>query len=183
VQALLNGYKELACRTKGVAHVDQDREDMMKNVAQYIEQARHDPSVSSETIVGIERTLQKKLEQEGQRLEFANLYYRLLAEWTDASSKPMEQSEEKEAELDGSFEHVQKYDLQKLTEKFANVVFNPLETDEVEIDNYLNGLFEDDHAQKLLENMRRDNGSFASRLKMEAKPFDPDTLKNASKRC
>ncbi|KAH5145377.1 hypothetical protein HBH69_181900 [Parastagonospora nodorum] len=181
VKALLDGYKELACSNKGVAHVDEDREDMMKNIAKYIEQAHHDPSVSSETIAGIERTLQKKLEQEGQRLEFANLYYRLLAEWTDASSKPMEQSEEKEASLDGAFEHVQKYDLQKLTEKFASVVFTPLETDEVEIDNYLNGLFEDDHAQRVLKYIREDNAGFASLLKKQTKPFDPDMLKKCIK--
>lgn len=181
VKALLDGYKGLACSNKGVDHIDEDREEMMRNVAQYIEQAHHDPSVSSETIANFERTLQNKLEQEGHRLEFANLYYRLLAEWTDASSKPMEQPEEKEAELDGSFEHVQKYDLQKLTEKFASVVFTPLETDEVGIDNYLNGLFEDDHAQRLLKHISNENAGFASRLKKQAKPFDPDMLKKCIK--
>jgi hypothetical protein len=89
----------------------------------------------------------------------------------------MEQSERKEEELDGSFEHVQKYDLQKLKDKFANVVFTPLHTDEVEIDNYLGALFEDDHAQSLLDGIRQANVKFAKTFKEQAAPFDRHMLR------
>jgi hypothetical protein len=78
------------------------------------------------------------------------LYYRLLGEWTGRNGKPIEQSERNDEDLEGSFEHVQKCNLEKLKEKFASVVFTPLETDEVEIDNYMSNLFKDDHAQELL---------------------------------
>jgi hypothetical protein len=180
-KALLDGYKDLASSNKGVRSVDADRKIFTDNIARYIEQAHHDPSISSETIKGFESTLTKKLQQESQRLEYANLYYRLLAEWTDANSKPMEQSEEKEDELDGSFEHVQKYDLEKLTEKFAGVVFTPLETDETAIGDYLAALFDDDHARNILDEIRKENAALALPMEQQTTPFDSDMLKKCIK--
>ncbi len=177
LQLLLEGFKGLSSSNKGVDYVDNDRIGHARNVERYLEQSYRDPSVSSTIIQGFDKTFRQKLEQESQRFEFADLYYRLLGEWTDTSSKPLEQSEKKEEELDGSFEHVQKYDLQKLKEKFASVVFSPLETDEAEIDLYLNGLFEDDHAADLLQGIREDNTEFARRLKKEVAPFTRDVLK------
>jgi hypothetical protein len=113
------------------------------------------------------RTFKERLDQESSRFDFADLYYYLLGEWTGGRGKPMEQSEHKNEDLDGSFEHVQKYDLQKLKEKFASVAFAPLKTDEVDIGNYLSGLFEDDYAQKLLEGIRNANRTFADQLRQK----------------
>ena len=166
LEVLLSAFKELSTSNKGISYVDQDRKDTTQNTARYLEQSYRDPSVSTTIIQSFERNLEKKLEQESQRFEFANLYYRLLGEWTGANSDPMERSEQKEDELDGSFEHVQKYDLQKLKDKFASVVFTPLHTDEVEIDNYLSALFEDDHAESLLEDIRQANVKFGETFKV-----------------
>ncbi|KAJ4372889.1 hypothetical protein N0V83_003180 [Neocucurbitaria cava] len=179
LEVLLSGFKDLSFSNKGVFYVDEDRTNHARNVARYLEQSYRDPSVSSSIIQGFAGNFRQKLDQESQRFEFADLYYRLLGEWTDASSKPLEQSEQKEEEeeLDGSFEHVQKYDLEKLRDKFAGVVFTPLETDEVEIDNYLASLFQDDHAAKLLEEIRKSNTEFAKELKKRTAPFDSRTLK------
>jgi hypothetical protein len=174
---LLSGYKDLSFSNKGVSYVNEDREDVVQNVDRYLEQTRHDPSVPTCIIRSFEQNIEKKLHQESQRFEFANLYYRLLSEWTDSNSKPMEQSEEEETQLDGSFEHVQQYDLQKLKDKFASVVFTPLETEEVEVDSYLASLFEDDHARGLLDGIRKENASFARRFKEAAAPFDSHMLK------
>jgi hypothetical protein len=175
---LLSGYKDLSPSNKGIYHVDRDRESTAQNTARYLEQSYHDPSTSIAIIENFEHSLKKKLDQESQRFEFANLYYRLLAEWTDAKSKPMEQPEEEESQLDGSFEHVHKYDLQKLKDKFAGVVFTPQETDEVEIDNYLASLFEDSHAQDLLNGIRKETALFAQRLKEDTAPFNGSMLKD-----
>ncbi|KAF2833501.1 hypothetical protein CC86DRAFT_400119 [Ophiobolus disseminans] len=178
---LLSGFNELSTSNKGISYVDQDRKDTAQNTTRYLEQSYSDPSVSATIIQSFERNLEKKLGQESQRFDFANLYYRLLGEWTDANSKPMEQSEQKEEELDGSFEHVQKYDLQRLKDKFASVVFTPLHTEEVEIDNYLGALFEGDHAEGLLEGIRQANVTFAKTFREQVAPFDRFMLQQCIK--
>jgi hypothetical protein len=174
---LLSGYKDLSFSKKGVSYVTQDLENIVQNTVRYLEQTHHDPSIPTSIIRSLERDIEKKLHQESERFKFASLYYRLLSEWTDSDSMPMEQSEEEEPQLGGSFEHVQQYDLQKLKDKFASVVFTPLETDEVEIDTYMADLFEEDHAQGLLDGIRKDNASFARRLKAEVAPFNSQMLK------
>jgi hypothetical protein len=174
---LLAGFKQLSSSNKGIWYLDEDRKKMISNAGRYAEQSFYDPSVSNAVFQQFEGDFRQKLDQESQRFTFAELYYRLLSEWTDTNSKPIEESEKKEEELDGSFELVQKYNLQKLTEKFTNVAFTPSHTDEVEIDQYLSSLFEDDHASALLEKLRKDVGVFAECFKSRATPFDTSVLK------
>lgn len=176
LDTLLSAFKDLSVSNRGVYRVAEDRENHASNVTRYLEQSRRDPSVSETIIQKFEQNFRKKLDQESQRFNFADLYYRLLGEWTDADSKPLQQSEKREEELGGSFEHVQKYDLQKLKDKFAGVVFTALETDELEIDNYLEGLFDDDHSQILLDRIRVKNAKFASELKERSSPFNKTVL-------
>lgn len=177
LKVLLSALQDLIISNKGINYVNQDRKEFAENTTRYLEQSYRDPSVSTSIIRGFKHNLDTKLNQESQRFEFANLYYRLLDEWTDANSKPMEQSERNDDEVGGSFEHVQKYDLQKLKDKFANVVFTPLPTDEAKIDNYLNALFEDDHARSQLERIRDSNLKFARRFKEQAAPFNSSMLR------
>jgi hypothetical protein len=81
LEILLAAFKDLSTSNKGISYVDQDRKDTAQNTARYLEQSYRDPSVSSTIIQSFERNLEKKLDQESQRFEFANLYYRLLSEW------------------------------------------------------------------------------------------------------
>jgi hypothetical protein len=177
LQVLLNGFNQLSSSNKGVWYVDKDRKNMVRNVSRYLEQSYRDPSVSSTMLKGFEGNFLKKLEQESQRFIFADLYYRLLGEWTDAKSGPIGKSEAKEEELDGSFENIQKYTLQNLKEKFGSVVFAPLETDEVEIDAYMNSFFEDDDAASILEGIRTEVASFAREFKARTTPFNIIVIK------
>lgn len=177
LEVLLSGFRDLSSSNKGVFYVDDDRTKQARNIARYLEQSYHDPSVSSTIIKGFERNFRQKLDQESQRFDFADLYYRLLGEWTDADSTPLSQPKSKAEGFAGSYEYVQKYDLQNLTEKFASVVFTPLETDQVEIDNYLSSLFEDDHAQGLLHHIRQANATFAREFRDRASPFNSNVLK------
>ncbi|KAH7385857.1 hypothetical protein BKA66DRAFT_77179 [Pyrenochaeta sp. MPI-SDFR-AT-0127] len=181
LEVLLSGFKNLSSTNKGVFYVDDDRTKQAHNVARYLEQSHCDPSISSTIIQGFDRNIRQKLDQESQRFDFADLYYRLLGEWTDADSKPMERSERKEEELDGSYEHIQKYDLQKLKDKFSSVVFTPLETDEIEIENYLSGLFGDGHAHGLLQDIRKATAAFARDFKARVSPFNRLVLKQCIK--
>lgn len=178
LKLLLSGFEQLSVSNKGVRYVDDERENAVRNITRYLEQSYRDPSVSTAVLAGFESDLRQKLEQESQRFSFADLYYRLLAEWTGANSKPIVESEKKEEELDGSFEHIQKYNLQNLKDKFSDVVFTPLETDEVEIDVYLSSLFEDDYAASILEETRKNVASFSREFKAQSTPFYGSMLKS-----
>jgi hypothetical protein len=177
LEVLLSGFRDLSSSNKGIRYVDDGRKSVLQNTARYLEQSRYDPSVSLDILRSFEENLQRKLNQESERFSFADLYYRLLAEWTDVKSKPMVESERNQKELDGSFEHVQKFDLQDLKDKFSNVVFTPLETDEAAIDAYLNSLFDDDHAEKILKETRNGISQFAAELKQRTVPFDSHIIK------
>jgi hypothetical protein len=177
LEALLSGVQDLSFSNKGVWYVDNDQEKSVQNMKRYLEQSKHDPSVSMKILHRFETKIRDKLDQESQRFDFANLYYRLLTEWTSSDSKPIAASERKEEELDGSFEHVQRYNLQNLKDKFSKVAFTPLETDEVEIDNYLSSLFDDDHAENILKDLRADVARFAVEFKQRTNPFNPSVLK------
>ena len=66
--------------------------------------------------------------------------------------------------------------LQQLCEKFANVVFTPYETDEVEIDLYLQGLFKDDTGAKALARLRK-SIRLQDDLLSDRTPFSPEVLR------
>jgi hypothetical protein len=177
LRVLLDGFKQLSTSNKGIWYVDADRENAVKNVTRYLEQSQRDPSVSANILGRFENNFREKLDQESQRFNFAELYYRLLSEWTDTHSQPLVESAKKEEDMGGSFEHVQKYNLQDLKDKFSKVVFTPRETDEVEIDTYLNSLFDDDHASSLLEEIRTRVKNFGHSFKNRAVPFNNVVLK------
>ncbi|KAF1957311.1 hypothetical protein CC80DRAFT_592605 [Byssothecium circinans] len=181
LEVLLSGFRDLSSSNKGIWYVEDDRKNSVQNIGRYLEQSGCDPSVSSTLLRQFEKTLRQKLNQESERFHFADLYYRLLTEWTDAKSEPIETSERTEDDLGGSFEHLQKYTLQNLKDKFSSVVFTPLETDDIKIDEYLSSLFEDDYAQSILKQMRQAVADFAKSLDRLVDPFDPHVIKSCIK--
>lgn len=66
--------------------------------------------------------------------------------------------------------------VKQLKEKFEAVVFTPLETDGVEIQGYLSGLFEGDAGAKALARLRNGVGMGARGRHVGACPFDEQTL-------
>jgi hypothetical protein len=177
LRVLLDGFNQLSSSNKGIWYVDEDRRNLICNVSRYLEQSYRDPSVSSRMLRGFEDNFHKKLNQESQRFTFADLYYRLLGEWTDAKSEPIVKSEAKEEELNASFENIQKHTLQNLKDKFSNVVFTPLHTHEVEIDTYMASFFQDDHAASILDRIRADVAVFAREFKTRTTPFNSNVIK------
>ena len=181
LDVLLSGFRELSSSHKSSDYTDDERKTTLENMSRYLEQSRSDPSVSLDILRQFESNIREKLDQESERFHFADLYYRLLAEWTDANSEPIAESERDQQDLDGSFEHIQKFNLQNLKDKFSDVVFTPKETDEVEIDIYLSSLFDDDYAKNLLSQLRASISRFASELKQRTTPFDRYVLKDCIK--
>lgn len=75
----------------------------------------------------------------------------------------------------------QRQRLNELVNKFESVVFKPLETSEVEIREFLDGLFPDEKSQKHLELLRDRVSRETSSLRSETTPFNQDSLTSCIK--
>lgn len=131
-----------------------------RNMQRWLGQAQYDPSVPNAKLISWERELLRNQEIEGRKLELTDLYSRLLSEWIEQSANAqgdVDPSSEGSLEDSDSFEMVQsaqKEQLNQLRDKFARVVFEPLETDETEINRYLAALFDSDKGADALQKMR-----------------------------
>lgn len=172
--AIISGFNDLPFGNKGVAQVDDGRKRTLDVMNRCLEQSEYDPSISPALLEKFQEDSHQRLDRESERFRLADLYFRFLTEWTDTKSTPLEKPEEEEG-LGESFEHV-KYTLQDLRENFSEVVFTPLETDEVEIDNYLDSLFDDEHAQKSLAHLRKKVEHGAGELKKRSAPFSKEVV-------
>ena len=163
VRKRLDALYEAARNHKGLIDLHSNPE--LSNNSRWLKQALHDPTVTDAKLLECEKNFVSRLDQNSRKLDLAHLYSRLLTDWI--KSKPESESEPElddieRSESDDSFELVQdtqKARLEQLRDKFARVVFEPLVTDEVEIDNYLSRLFEGDDGQRALEDLRCDVSS------------------------
>ena len=151
------------------------------NITRWVEQSKFDPSVSEDKLLDYERQLRSRLDRRSRKLDLTHLYSRLLTEWigtptsADSEANSLENSDSEE-----SFELVkdtQKARLDALSQKFAEVVFEPLETDEVEIDNYLGQLFKGHHGERALERLRTEVSRAGELMRLDARRVDMQSLK------
>jgi hypothetical protein len=153
-------------------------EKAVLNIRHWLYQARYDISVPKELLQEHEELLRSRLEVRSRKLALGHVYARLVTEWMagpgsiDATTAATSEEE--------SFEVVdrQKQRLQQLCDKFEQVVFTPLETDEIEIDNFLRGMFEGNEGhEKSLKSLRERIRKECELLLVDTKPFHESTLK------
>jgi len=171
VSCLLSGVKE------SIPSASFDRS--LSNIRRCLDQSSFDGSIPLEMLESFEKQLREKLENQSCKLSLANLYSQLMTDWmspisTEAQHPPVSESEDSEH----SFEVLerQKERLQELCDKFESVVFEPYETDEVEIDLYIKELFEGDEGDSALRTLRgnvKDHGEF---MLANTVPFDEQSL-------
>ncbi|KAK6855779.1 hypothetical protein PG995_007930 [Apiospora arundinis] len=170
--------KRIAALLQGLNDVYPEplHDNKVKNIKHWLQQARYDASVPADMLKGWEELLRSKLEVQSRKLGLAYLYTRLVTEWMKPTA-PM--SQEAPIADDDSFEVVdrQKERLQELCDKFERVVFEPLETDGVEIDMFMADLFEGDEAMKNLEKLRGRMQQSGDAVMNEKNPFDSNCLK------
>jgi len=102
-----------------------------------------------------------------------------MTEWMNPPSPVSQQGLASESEdSEDSFEVLerQKARLQELCDKFESVVFEPLETDEVEIENYIQGLFSGEEGAKALKSLRQQVKDHGDDMLAGIAPFDEDSL-------
>ncbi|KAI9163662.1 putative ubiquitin-protein ligase [Paramyrothecium foliicola] len=167
IALLLKGVEDL--------HNTAFHSDPVSNIRHWINQAKYDVSVPDELLETHEKFLRSQLEIPSRKLSLGHLYSRLMTEWMAASVGDATTSE-----VD-SFEVVdhQHQRLKELCDKFERVVFEPLETDEVEIDLHLNELFQGDGTEESVQSLstlRKSIGDFCQNILDSKAPFDSGTL-------
>jgi len=166
----------------GVKELDPSSESdtVIWNIHSTLYASYYDPSTPVKVLQDIENLLRSRLDAQSRRLSLADLYSRLLTEWLVSSASsdggPTPAMQEITS-LEDSFEVIERDRLQQLRNKFSAVVFTPLETDEVEIDNYLSSLFKDDKGAKALERLRVEVKDHGERELKELAPFDQRSIK------
>ncbi|KAI1118101.1 hypothetical protein F5Y14DRAFT_297296 [Nemania sp. NC0429] len=150
------------------------RDTRVLNIHLWLQQSSYDPSVPAQMLRSYEALLRSKLEVQSRKLSIGYLWSRLVTEWMN-SSTPM--SEAPGSDDESSDAERQEKHLKELCDKFEEVVFTPLETDETKIDQYMQGLFVSDDAKSALEALRADIQSHEHSLLSVDKPFNRDTLR------
>ncbi|KAI1820534.1 hypothetical protein F4861DRAFT_54483 [Xylaria intraflava] len=167
ITELLRGVNDL-CETE----LSQDHG--VQNVNIWLQQSSYDASMPTQMLQSYEALLRSKLEVQSRKFSIGILWSRLVTEWMDSSTPISEASDSDDQPKDADRQQER---LKELCEKFENVVFTPLETDESRIEQYMQGLFSDDEAKKGLEWLRlRIQSSESDLLKSDA-PFSRSTLR------
>lgn len=179
---LLSGVNELIYNNNSGSSSALSRDPTITNIKRWLDQARYDSSIPSHMLESFEEQLRSKLEIQSRKLSLADLYSRLLTEWTDPSTTKEKDVQTRSASLseEDEFEVVQerqKQRLQQLCDQFESVVFTPLETDEAEIHAFMRELFpDDDESTKALEDLRQRIRDTSSAMLAEEVPFTEDSL-------
>ncbi|OHW89506.1 hypothetical protein CSPAE12_11915 [Colletotrichum incanum] len=176
IGCLLRGVKAL-CRNEyyGDSGID--------NIDSLLAQSKYDASVPARMLQSSEDLLRSKLDVQSHKLNMAHLYSSIVTEWMNPGP-PMEGSAATAlAEEESSFEIVdrQKERLQNLCDQFEKVVFTSLETDEVEINNYLNGFFDTDEKKKVIKTVQDHMRRTSEAVLKTVKPFNEKTLRQCIK--
>ena len=151
----------------------------LPNMKRWLNQSDFDDSIPEDMLRSFDEQLRSQLDVQTRRLDLADLYSRLLREWLNSSNSEteMDLAVDDNKSLDGSFEIVEKERLKSLREKFEAVVFTPLETNESEIENYLESLFDNDNGTKALERLRT-QAELVGKLSLKnSEPFDKTSLR------
>jgi len=160
---------------------EQSSNDELHNIARWLEQSTFDPFVPESKQLVYETLLRSRLDRGSLQLDLAHLYSGLLTEWIGTpASEGSEPDMLEKSDSDESFEVIeetQKARLQQLRDKFAQVVFEPLETDEVEIKKYLGQLFQGHHGERAIERIRDQVSQLGKSMRQERFRIDDQSLK------
>lgn len=149
----------------------------LKNIRRFLDQYRYDPSVPESLLIDWEDKLRLLLDQRSRRLDYADLYARLLTEWVaDTAAVATPPPEKADESLDEPFELVAQSKLQQLREMFESYVFTPLDIDTSAITSHLDGLFQSEDAAKALKHLRDEVEDIGNILASSSSPFNHEVL-------
>lgn len=129
------------------------------NLNRFIDQARFDPSISTQIVQRWRENLINHLEMKSLKYQYADLYGQLTVEWLSSSrskgetTRPAEQSIDYSDDLD-DFEEVSVKARLEARQMWERSVFEPDNVDSDAITRFLDDLFEGEEAQKALQSLR-----------------------------
>lgn len=156
VEALLDGYKQYS--------VPLPSSISLENIRRFLEQSRHDQSVSPKLLQGWYTTLEQALDAPSRKYRHASLFGRLVTEWLGKAKGPLSASTG--SEDTDPFEHVGRKEMYDQRKEWESIVFaNDSKPDPAAIESYLTGIFgSTSQAKKLtqspLENLQEKLKSF-----------------------
>lgn len=156
---------------------DSQLEMLLKNLELFLQQAEYDPSISETLLSGWERSLVVKLKVQSLKYEYASLYGELVTEWLNAE-KATGHADDMSV-MSEDFEKIETTAKEASRAEWERLVFEPFETDAIEISNYLRNLFAENdpisQASRALGALRRSVKTFESSLRVPEQ-FNDDVL-------
>ncbi|GKZ33807.1 hypothetical protein AbraIFM66950_003889 [Aspergillus brasiliensis] len=165
---LLNGAKEL--------YPSASTDPTMTNIERWVHQSSYDSSIPLPMLHEFETQLLRKLNIQSRKLDLADVYSRLLTEWVDP---PVAAQDESQMAVDDDYMVVderQKQRLQQLCDQFDASVFEPLDTNELQIRAFLDDLFPDEESMNALGNLRRKIRDDTTSFWKEKEPFTSQSV-------
>jgi hypothetical protein len=142
-------------------------EVMLKNFERFLEQARYDPSISPKLLGDWEQSLLKRLDVQSLKYQYAALYGQLVTEWLSAEKQESAADTSSDDAMEG-FEEINTVARDASRAEWEELVFEPYQTDEAAIAEYLRKLFgkngKNKQAVKALEALRKEVEAFEIHL-------------------
>lgn len=136
-----------------------------ENLAQFLEQAKNDTSISTALLKDWESKLRRELECQSLKYEYTSLYGRLVSEWLEDSPA--------DAEPPSSLK-----DMENHRAEWESYVFNACQTSQDSITTYLDRLFcSNKDSRKILETLKQDIHEFEATLTTSSQ-FNETSMRN-----
>ncbi len=155
-------------------------ENELKNLARFLAQASHDPSISPKMTQKWEESLRRHLDSQSLKFEYASLYGQLVNEWLSSAAKEGA-SEDGDTDMKEDFETIG--NAKKLAARMAweKAVFEPAHVDLQKLMGYLDNLFGVGNPEKgplfrALVRLREEVKEFERELR-SSNQFTPQTLR------
>jgi len=123
----------------------------LRRLDRFLEQARVDPSLTESILSKWEEKLDRHLEVQSQRYQYATLYGQLVTEWLSPDDKAQAATAtvpSPDVEMGDGFEELPGKKRLEAREQFENTVFTSANVDEDAIKRYLKDLFDDEEGSE-----------------------------------
>ncbi|KAH6701142.1 hypothetical protein EV126DRAFT_328017, partial [Verticillium dahliae] len=142
----------------------------LKNLDRFLEQARHDPSVSAKMLDAWEASLLGHLGTQSLKFQYADLYGQLVTEWLSGDRKQASKKADADVEMGDDFEHVGSAAKLQARAEWEKTVFEPANVDVKALKRHLATLFgaggdpEKEKLRDALEKLRSDVAVFETSM-------------------
>ncbi|KAF2144427.1 uncharacterized protein K452DRAFT_284744 [Aplosporella prunicola CBS 121167] len=133
VAMLVQGHKRFAVK------LHNGNGKSLSNISHFLDQARHDPSVSNSLLGEWQTWLEQNLEIQSDKYNYAVLFGQLLTEWIEKPNETLLRPASPDSDAD--FEITGRKEMYEQRKQWEEKVFTEKKTDKTRIHAYLDGLF------------------------------------------